>query len=483
MARADLRQLLRWPRRPSARIDVDDVQALVMQGYGRLRGAAYLLLEVTDPIPARSWLAALVGEVTLGERRPVGTATNVAFTATGLGRLGVTDDVLAGFAPEYVEGMTSAHRTRLLGDAGAAAPSAWAWGGPQGPSVDVLVLLYATTAEELTGHVQEQRSRATASGLREVALLDTEDIGLGEHFGFRDGISQPVLAGTGRPSGDLHVVAPGEFLLGYPNQHGQAPSSPTVAADDDTARLLPPAKDDRDRRDLGRNGTYLVMRTLSQDVGAFWRYADAQTRRADGSSDPAARTSLAARMVGRWPSGAPLTLSPDRDRPELAEQNDFGYHEHDAEGFACPIGAHVRRTHPRDSLPPRPGSDTSVEVGKGHRLLRRGRPYGPPVDLGDALTAEEAGDVRGLHFIALCTDIARQFEFISHTWVQNPHFAGLYDDSDPLLGGHTGEGSGFTVQQRPVRRRYVETPAVVTTRGGAYFFLPGARALRYLSGG
>jgi len=205
------------------------------------------------------------------------------------------------------------------------------------------------------------------------------------------------------------------------------------------------------------------------------------SRAADGAADLHARTLLAARMVGRWPSGAPLTRSPGADRPETAADNDFGYAAEDEHGDRCPLGAHVRRTNPRDSLPPDPGTKKSVAVGKRHRLLRRGRSYGPPIDVDQALAGEAEAVDRGLHFLALCADIARQFEFISHTWVQNPTFAGLLDDADPLLGGHAARGNSFTVQGEPVRTRVTGVPPFVTVRGGGYFFLPSARALRYLA--
>ncbi len=129
------------------------------------------------------------------------------------------------------------------------------------------------------------------------------------------------------------------------------------------------------------------------------------------------------------------------------------------------------------------GRSESTDVGKRHRLVRRGRAFGPPIDPDAALDEDPAqSPERGLHFLALCSDIARQFEFISHTWAMNPSFAGLLDDADPLLGGHIARGTSFTVQGEPVRRRHPGVPAFVTPRGGAYFFLPGGRALRYLAG-
>ena len=120
-------------------------------------------------------------------------------------------------------------------------------------------------------------------------------------------------------------------------------------------------------------------------------------------------------------------------------------------------------------------------MGKRHRLLRRGRPYGPPVDPEQALAEGPDSARRGLHFIALCADIARQFEFISHTWVMNPNFAGLLDDADPVLGGHLTRGTSFTVQGDPMRRRVRTFRRSSRSAGGAYFFLPGARALRFLA--
>jgi deferrochelatase/peroxidase EfeB len=185
-------------------------------------------------------------------------------------------------------------------------------------------------------------------------------------------------------------------------------------------------------------------------------------------------------MVGRWPSGAPLVLSPERDDPALANPNDFMYAQSDAHGYACPIGAHIRRANPRDSLDPRPGSPDSIAVNKRHRLLRRGRAYGPPLSMERALSDPDTPRAeRGLHFLCLNGNIARQFEFVQHTWINNPKFDELYDDADPILAGR--ESTLFTVQAQPVRARYCPLPRFVRVDGGAYFFLPGIRALRYLA--
>jgi Dyp-type peroxidase family len=236
------------------------------------------------------------------------------------------------------------------------------------------------------------------------------------------------------------------------------------------------------RADLGRNGTYLVVRQLRQDVAGFWRYLESATRHPDGSADAAAKIRLGARLVGRWPGGAPLVLSPDRDDPALSSATDFGYYAADPDGLRCPIGAHVRRTNPRDSLDPDPGSQKSIDIGNRHRLLRRGREYGPVASADQLASGVDDGIERGLHFLCLSANIARQFEFIQHTWVNNPKFSGLYQDADPLVAARRDGADCFTIPGQPVRTRLTALPQFVTTRGGAYFFLPGLKALRYLAG-
>jgi Dyp-type peroxidase family len=305
-----------------------------------------------------------------------------------------------------------------------------------------------------------------------------------EPFGFTDGISQPLIEGLSKTGPPQTTLRFGEFVLGYPNEYGRYAERPILDAAADPGKVLPPDPD-TGRPDLGRNGSYLVFRQLAQDVPAFWRYLDAAARRSDGSPDPAARTRLAAKMVGRWPGGAPLALAPDGDDPALAGANEFGYFHVDPHGTRCPIGAHIRRANPRDSLDPQPGTDKSYEINRRHRLLRRGRKYGSPLTPEEALAATGgtgAGDERGLHFICLVANISRQFEFVHGTWLNSPKFAGLYDDSDPLVSPSQPYGGTFTLQSDPVRDRVTGVPRFVSVKGGAYFFLPGLAALRWTAG-
>ena len=147
----------------------------------------------------------------------------------------------------------------------------------------------------------------------------------------------------------------------------------------------------------------------------------------------------------------------------------------------CPVGSHIRRSHPRDSLDPRPGSSDSWEINRRHRILRRGREYGTSLTIDQALAGGDSTE-RGLNFICLNANIQRQFEFINHTWLNNPKFDGLYDDADPVTAPSAPYGGTFTIPTEGVRERVTNVPRFVSVRGGAYFFLPGLAAVRYLAG-
>ncbi|MDQ4132277.1 MAG: peroxidase [Actinomycetota bacterium] len=466
-------------------LDLDDIQGLVARGYAGLPSACYVLLSISDAARGRAWLGSLQGAITDSSARPAGRAVQVAFTARGLGRLGLAPEIVQRFSREFTGGMTTDHRSRLLGDVGDCAPERWRWGGPSTASVDALLLLFAPDQAALGREYAAQARSIAEHGLSEIRRLDTVDLDGVEPFGFRDSISQPIVEGLSKTGSADHTVAAGEFLLGYPNEYGLYTSRPIVAKSDDPESLLPRDPSGSGQPDLGRNGSYLVFRQLAQDTVAFWRFVDAAAAASGAPGDPDASTRVAAKIVGRWPSGASLVLAPDADDASWATANDFRYVADDPHGYRCPIGAHVRRTHPRDSLDPRPGSDKSVAVGNRHRLLRRGREYGGPVpfttEAGPVLDDDaELPDVEvGLHFLCLNANIARQFEFVQHTWIENPHFAGLHDEPDPLMSAQPDRA--FRIPDRPVRRRFTGLPRFVTVRGGAYFFLPGLRALRWLA--
>jgi Dyp-type peroxidase family len=456
-------------------LDRADIQGIVARGYGSLGHARFTLFACDGESAARGLLGWLLPRVTTAAPKfSADTAVQVAFTPAGLRRLGLPETAVTGFSLEFLAGMAAANRSRFLGDVGESGSRGWAWGGPAGPAIDGLILLYAATAELLDERQAQLAQQLAATDARALAVLDTLERQDHEPFGFHDGISQPLMQGLPKASRAGGSVPAGEFVLGYRNGYGQLTDRPLLPRSADPRQLLPPDPGGSSQADLGRNGTYLVLRQLEQDVDGFWNYAAEATRRPDGSGDRCAQDALAAKLVGRWRSGAPLVKAPYRDDPALAEGNDFGYHHTDPIGLACPLGAHIRRANPRDSLDPHPGTDASVQVNSLHRLLRRGRSYGP------AGGSRRPGGATGLHFICLAANLARQFEFVQHTWLNDPAFNGLYDDSDPLVGSRESRGRTFTVPARPVRRRYRGLPQFVRTRGGAYFFLPGISALRYL---
>lgn len=472
-------------------LNLTDIQGIFARGYGELEGGCYMLLGVRDAAAARAWLARLAGLVTTADSRPEERALQVAFTHGGLKALGLDDDTLGTFPHEFQDGMTSRYRRRILGDDGDSAPENWQWGGPNNAPVHVLLMLFARDEPSRLEFCREMSGGFEAGGVEQigrtlecVVLRDEANNCSKEHFGFCDAIAMPFVEGLGKAGPPSNTIKAGEFILGYPNEYGLLTERAMVKPARDPRGLLPTDAGGSGDRDLGCNGTYLVFRQLEQHVNRFWQFMEDKTRSADGTSDPGARIRLASKMVGRWPSGAPLLLSPAADDTRLGHENDFAYYAADPHGFKCPVGSHIRRSNPRDSLDPHPGTEKSIAINKRHQLLRRGRAYGRPVadsmDPSDILRAEATGE-RGLHFICLNANISRQFEFVQQTWANNPKFDGLYNDPDPIIGSRGPGDDIFTEQSEPVRRVVRGLPQFVTVRGGAYFFLPGLAALRYLA--
>jgi deferrochelatase/peroxidase EfeB len=256
-----------------------------------------------------------------------------------------------------------------------------------------------------------------------------------EAFGFHDGIAQPSIAGI---SGN--GVPTGEFILGYQNHFEIIPPTPVVSAELDRGAVLPPLANSyhasQGLRDLGINGSYVVYRKLQQDVAGFWQFMKRESVRSTGAEDANHMIWLASRCVGRWPSGAPLVLAPRADDPRAGDRDDFLYGD-DPDGLACPLGAHIRRTNPRDVIKPY-ATAQSLSMSEAHRLLRRGRSFGPalfdpsilvdPTNLAGRQTLLELvadGDARGIHFFCVNASIRSQFEFVQQTWCNNPRFGGL----------------------------------------------------------
>jgi Dyp-type peroxidase family len=386
--------------------------------------------------------------------------------------------VLDGFSFPFREGMTEDHRRRVLGDIGDNAPQNWMWGAPEQDRIDVLLLVYAAGKAELKEIVSQLCGGFAASGLWLVARLAFAQLNEHEHFGFRDGISQPSIEGpepfhslaerARAKSGDAGMLKAGEIILGYEDETGRiAPVSTLMVGGQST--------DNQAAAGFARNGSYLVFRHLAQNVGLLRSFLTQATLDTTGSPDLCAAEFLAAKMVGRWQEGVPLAMGADRkESPSFA--NAFSYSD-DPGGLKCPVGAHIRRANPRDSLD---ASDPAgaLERVRRRRLLRRGRSFGEPLPPG----APDDGAERGLYFICLCADLERQFEFVQQTWLNNQSFSGLRGETDPLIGARAGT-SCFTVPGAEVPTRYSNLGQFVTVRGGAYFFLPGIHALQQLVSG
>lgn len=490
-------------------VELNDVQGLVRFGYKHLTEACFLLLRVTDPAAARAWLAqAPVTSAVKADPLPE-TALHVALTSEGLRALEIASDLLAEFSAEFVAGMASdAAHARRLGDIGANDPRGWKWGvGNRVPHI--AVLLYARSGR-LAAWEQEITAQC-AAGFVCIERLSTSDLHGMEPFGFVDGISQPHIDwGRKRPVRDQdqleysNVSCLGEFLLGYPNEYGLYTPRPLLIPQRDPEALLSRAEDAPDQADLGRNGCYLVLRQLRQDVQGFWRELD---RQAEGNTD--VRERLAAAMVGRKKNGEPL-IAPHQESDsgtaldQRSNLNDFTY-DADPRGLRCPLGAHIRRMNPRNAdVPPGPPGILSrlwrmlgfneaareqdlVASTRFHRLLRRGRQFGPDVAPALSVTNASPNTETGLYFICLVGNIKRQFEFVQSAWVMGSKFSGLTGESDPLLGHRMPDPGdsptdGFSIPQADgPDRQLTGLPQFVTMQGGAYFFLPGIRALRYLA--
>jgi len=503
--------------------DYRDIQGLVRFGYRHLPSARFQLLTLVDLPAARAWLSeAPVTNAVKGPRPDA--ALHVAFSYEGLRKLGGRPDTLAQFPYEFKSGMTEPSRSRRLGDVGDNDPNRWQWGGP-GNVPDVLVMLYAVTPQRLDEWEQQIRGRTWGTAFAPLACLETTDVGDIEPFGFNDGISQPVLDWEGRTPAQhfttsyTNISALGEVLLGYSNEYGKFTDRPLLAPADDPDNLLPKAEDAPGKKDLGRNGTYLVFRDLAQDAPAFWQFVNDEAARARED-----RHSVAAEIVGRVPAEIPVMSSDtttgsydQRSRtpgdplvalgrdaipgvgPEADDirQNQFTFHG-DVNGTACPYGAHIRRSNPRNADLPEGTRglfgrllrilgfgrthphDDLIASTRFHRILRRGREYAFEATRKDGARVIE----RGLRFMCLNGNISRQFEFIQASWLMNPKFEGL-DEQDPLLGNRAPLATARAMFTRPQASglcpRSSPPAQFVHVRGGAYFFMPGLSALRYLA--
>lgn len=433
-------------------LELDDIQSGALYARPSPYVGTYILLRIDDRHAGRELLRRLIpslGSATNPSHAREEAWISAALTFQGLKALGVPQDSLDSFPSVFQQGMAA--RAAELGDVGESAPEHWE--PPLGtPRVHVAIAGLSPDAARLDAVLE--RAVDAYRQLPGVEAIWRQDCYALPHertsLGFKDGISNPAVEGSGVPGSNPKEapIKAGEFILGYADETGQLPPMPRPEV-------------------LGRNGTYVVFRKLQTRVAAFRQFLRAK------SSSQAEEELLAAKFVGRWPSGAPLALAPERDDPELGadprRNNDFLYQADDPRGLKCPLGAHARRMNARDS----------VIMGdvRLHRLIRRSTSYGPMLPEG---VLEDDGADRGIIFVAAGAHLERQFEFVKTEWVNQGLFLGAPSEKDPVVGPNDGSGQ-FTVPQQPIRRRLHDLPRFVVTRGGEYCFAPGLRALHWLA--
>ena len=473
-------------------LELSDIQGYIVRGYKHMMYSRYVLLNITDPGKAKQFIQEQCEHIMSVAGYSDNNCLNIAFTTPGLRALGLKESNIKNFTREFREGMTTPHRQRLLGDFDSNAPAEWIWGGPNNEEVHVLLMIFGSDITTALAYHDELSTRYLALGLREVYSIDGQTLpGNKEHFGFRDGISQPVIKGSGRSSHEDNCINPGEFLMGYKNEYDVYPDSPFLSEAQGNVDLLPNDAAGLGNKDLGRNGSYMVLRQLQQDVQGYWTFLNEKTKNADGSTNVKESTKLAAKMMGRWPSGAPIVKWPDEDPAEKAlapedvnciDDNDFNYQAIDNDGLKCPFGSHLRRTNPRDSFEDN-DSKESIKLTKRHRIIRRARLYGNPFE-GSPVNFTPEGEV-GLMFTCFNADISRQYEFIQYTWANYPKFKQLYNDPDPIIGVREKPADGteqiFTIPGKPVNKYITGLQNFVTVRGGSYFFFPSIAVIKYLT--
>ena len=434
-------------------LEIDDIQHFLLTRTPAL-AARYEFLSFSRPDAGRAWLAGLVDKV--GTGKSVGSASpdsrwvTLAFTWNGLRALGLDEASLATFPEEFRQGMAA--RAEILGATGHNHPDHWV-GGLAGSNLHAIAILFARdVAERERCKKEHDRYLAEIGEVERLSGLDLEAAYPGEpreHFGYRDRVSHPIIEGTGEepPPNAGPAIKAGEFFLGYVDETGVQPGIPQPET-------------------LSRNGSYLAYLRMEEHVGAFREFLRQQGKTREEQE------LMAAKLMGRWRSGAPLVLAPKQDDPalgvDLKRTDDFNYATMDPYGYSCPVGSHIRRMNPRDT----------VENMRMRKMIRRGGTYGPLLPEG----APDDGVERGIAAFIGCASLVRQFEFAMNVWVNDPDFKGLGNERDPLVGTQDGTFD-MTIPKRPIKKMIKGLPAFTTIRGGAYFFLPGVRALRFLATG
>jgi len=481
------------------------VQSLLHDGYRNLAYTQYLFVGFSEnKESASSWLKEMLSLIKFADKaaleepvEPENSMVNIAFTQNGLSSLGVIQSDIDTFSYEFQKGINSDRASNVLSDIEKNHPKNWSWGGDSctdsRSKFDAVVIVYASDPEklkQLTSDISDKISNARHSLVHVINASWQES----EPFGYRDGLSNPVMRGSLKQHSPSSIdpgglVNAGEFIFGHINERGHFPLSPSVARSEAAKQFLPPSNtfsgySGQARFDIGSNGTYMVIRQLNQDVTAFESFIDqlAPLLNEDQTEDTPAellREFAKAKLMGRWPDGTSLIDAPTPKKKQLhvrRNTNDFRYSRFDKNGYACPLGSHVRRVLPRDSL----GNlteDKSLKICNRHRILRRGRMFTES----RTYKGEEIHNT-GVMFVCMNTQISQQFEFIQQRWINNKNFIGAQDEIDPIAGmAEHSTGENYSIPKLPLRQSVPGLTRFVTVAGGAYLFLPGKEALNYLA--
>ena len=442
------------PSNDAPMLQLHEIQATVLRPRPAPYFGTHVLLRVDDAQAGRAFLRRLTPYVdSAADSRIAANAwLDVGITYTGLEALGLSQESLQSFPEAFRVGMAA--RAKQLGDDGVNDPKNW--DKPFGTG-QVHVGVSAFTDSEEKRRRALTIAREQYEGFSGVSVLAMQDFGAQpgdlNSLGYKDGIDQPAIEGSGveTPPAYGRPIKAGEFILGYPGEAGIP---------------LPMPQPDI----LGRNGTYVGFRKYQSRVGAFNRFL-----RANGSTTEE-RELVAAKLVGRWRSGAPLTLAPDKDDPALGadpqRNNDFNY-ANDPHGRQVPFGSHIRRMNPRDTKLTRL---TDVNI---HRVIRRGTTFGPPYDP-NALSEADDEVPHGAIFLFISAKAMATIEFLQQEWINEGDFIGAGNERDPIVGRQE-EGATFTIPREPVRRRIHGIETFNVLRGGEYFFMPSISALNWLA--
>lgn len=527
-------------------LDLANIQGNILTAYGRLGfpKGRFLLFHVEDADAGRAFVAAIRPRVTTAlrwesPRRPEphgpvvqprpDVTVNIAFTYEGLAALRVPTRTLREMPDEFIDGMAA--RADIIGDS-APTNNISMWDGIWQPGDDdrrvhILVSLNAQMNPDGTPFAALDATTAWLRGLcqpggvrllpghrggntefQEASAILVPD-GKGgvkpvaqEHFGYRDGIGDPVFEGQYPPGREADTVvgngrltadgkwqplATGEFLLGHPDEAQE------------TAEFAMPY-------DFSRNGTFMAYRKLHQNVVAFRDYIDTTGHAfAAYTGIPANHgpATLMAKMAGRWQDGTPITIAPTYEAWELirdkratawAKQDMVTFnamerdllrftYQADPDGLSCPVTAHIRRSNTRDTLDPHFRSPDPTErhgstLNNRRRILRRGLPYGSA-----AGAANDSGE-HGIIMLMVCASLFRQFEFVQQQWIQYGLDFNAGNDTCPIIGNH-GADAKFVIAAPKSGTPFIcdRPPQFVETRGGDYFFVPSMTSLRLIAGG